>query len=86
VLRALGSDRVCVLTDVPMTADDFAHYLEAVPALYVKLGCAAAKGNIYPLHHRCFDIDEQVIWTGVEAISAILLDSMTGRVSEEVNV
>jgi amidohydrolase len=84
--EALGSDRVCVLTDVPMTADDFAHYLEAVPALYVKLGCAAAKGNVYPLHHRCFDIDEQVIWTGVEAISAILLDSMTGRVSEEVNV
>jgi metal-dependent amidase/aminoacylase/carboxypeptidase family protein len=84
--EALGSDRVCVLTDVPMTADDFAHYLEAVPALYVKLGCAPAKGNVYPLHHRCFDIDEQVIWTGVEAISAILLDSMTGRVSEEVNV
>jgi amidohydrolase len=82
--ETLGSDRVRVLTDVPMTADDFAHYLEAVPALYVKLGCASAEGSVYPLHHRCFDIDERVIWTGVEAISSILLDAMEARASEEV--
>jgi amidohydrolase len=83
--ETLGSDRVRVLTNVPMTADDFAHYLEAVPALYLKLGCAPAEGSVYPLHHRCFDIDERVIWTGVEAISSILLDSMAARVSEEVS-
>jgi amidohydrolase len=82
--ETLGSDRVRVLTDVPMTADDFAHYLEAVPALYVKLGCASAEGSVYPLHHRCFDIDEGVIWTGVEAVSSILLDAMEARASEEV--
>jgi amidohydrolase len=78
--ETLGGDRVCVLTGVPMTADDFAHYLEAVPGLYVKLGCTSAEGSVYPLHHRCFDLDEQVIWTGVEAISSILLDSMMARV------
>ncbi len=83
--ETLGSDRVRVLRDVPMTADDFAHYLEAVPALYMKLGCAPAEGNVYPLHHRCFDVDEQVIWTGVEVVSSILLESMTARVSEEVS-
>ena len=82
--ETLGSDRVQVLTNVPMTADDFAHYLEAVPAVYVKLGCASAEGSVYPLHHRCFDIDERVIWTGVEATSSILLDAMEARVSEEV--
>jgi metal-dependent amidase/aminoacylase/carboxypeptidase family protein len=81
----LGSDSVRVLTNVPMTADDFAHYLDAVPALYVKLGCAPAEGNAYPLHHRCFDVDERVIWTGVEAISSILLESMTARASGEVS-
>ena len=74
-----------VLADVPMTADDFAHYLEAVPALYMKLGCAPVEGNVYPLHHRCFDIDEQVIWTGVEAVSSILLDTMEARVAEKVH-
>jgi amidohydrolase len=85
LLETLGSDRVRVLTNVPMTADDFAHYLEAVPALYLKLGCASAEGSVYPLHHPCFDIDERVIWTGVEAVSSILLDSMEARVSEEVS-
>src|SRR3712207_3884570 len=83
--ETLGSDRVQVLTNVPMTADDFAHYLEAVPALYVKLGCASAEGSVYPLHHRCFDIDERVIWTGVEAVSSILLDAMETRTSKKVS-
>jgi amidohydrolase len=85
LLETLGNERVRVLTNVPMTADDFAHYLEAVPALYLKLGCASAEGSVYPLHHPCFDIDERVIWTGVEAVSSILLDSMEARVSEEVS-
>jgi amidohydrolase len=84
--ETLGSNRVRVLTDVPMTADDFAHYLAAVPALYVKLGCAPEEGSAYPLHHRCFDIDERVIWTGVEATSSILLDAMEARTAEEVRV
>jgi amidohydrolase len=84
LLETIGSDRVRVLTEVPMTADDFAHYLEAVPALYVKLGCAPEEGGVYPLHHRCFDIDERVIWTGVEAISSILLHTMEARVAEEM--
>ncbi len=66
-----------------MTADDFAHYLEAVPALYIKLGCAPAEGSVYPLHNRCFDIDERVLWTGVEAVSSILLDAMEARVAED---
>ncbi len=84
LLETIGSDRVRVLTEVPMTADDFAHYLEAVPAVYVKLGCAPAEGSVYPLHHRCFDLDERVIWTGVEAVSSILLDTMEARVAEEM--
>jgi amidohydrolase len=84
LLKTLGSDKVSVLTDVPMTADDFAHYLEAVPALYIKLGCAPAEGRVYPLHHHCFDIDDRVIWTGVEAVSSILLDTMEARVAEEM--
>jgi amidohydrolase len=84
LLKTLGSDKVSVLTDVPMTADDFAHYLEAVPALYIKLGCAPAEGRVYPLHHHCFDIDDRVIWTGVEAVSSILLDTMAARVAEEM--
>ena len=36
------------------------------------------------MHHRCFDLDEQVIWTGVEAISSILLHTMEARVAEEM--
>lgn len=31
----LSGERVRVLRDIPMTADDFAHYLEAIPGLYL---------------------------------------------------
>jgi hypothetical protein len=30
-------------------------------------------------------VDERVIWTGVEAISSILIELMTARVSEEAS-
>ena len=80
--ETLGGDRVSVLTGVPMTADDFAHYLHAVPALYLKVGCGPAEGNAYPLHHRCFDVDDQAIWTGVAAISSVLLDVMMAGISD----
>ena len=82
--KSLGDGGVRVLTEVPMTADDFAYYTEMVPALYLKLGCAPAEGDTYPLHHRCFDIDERAIWTGVEAISSAVLNEMEARASGEV--
>lgn len=83
--KSLGDGGVRVLTEVPMTADDFAYYTELVPALYLKVGCAPADGDgdAYPLHHRCFDIDERAIWTGVEAISSAVLNEMEARASEE---
>jgi amidohydrolase len=84
ISQQLSDDSVHILTDVPMTADDFAHYLEAVPALYLKVGCAPSEGLAYPLHHRCFDLDERAIWTGVEAVSSVLLDAMAARTSKEV--
>lgn len=78
----LGSNRVRILTNVPMTADDFAHY--PVPALYLKVGCVPSEGPSYPLHHHYFDLDERAIWTGVEAVSSILLDAMEARISKEI--
>lgn len=80
----LGSDRVRILTNVPMTADDFAHYLKVVPALYLKVGCVPSEGPSYPLHHHYFDLDERAIWTGVEAVSSILLDAMEARISKKI--
>lgn len=78
----LGSDRVRILTNVPMTADDFAHY--PVPTLYLKVGCVPSEGPSYPVHHHYFDLDERAIWTGVEAVSSILLGAMEARISKEI--
>ena len=75
----LGEDGVRVQVDTPMTADDFAYYLETSPALYLKVGCAPQEGTAYSLHHRLFDINERAIWTDVRALSSVLIDAMESR-------
>lgn len=45
--------------------EDFAFFAEQVPAVFYRLGCRnEEKGIIYPLHHPCFDIDEQCLKIG----------------------
>lgn len=79
--EVLGKDRVQELDQVPMTADDFAYYLESVPGLYPKIGCAPHDGIAYPLHHPNFDLDERSLWTGVEAMATNIIATMEGGVN-----
>ncbi|SCZ77595.1 M20 metallopeptidase family protein [Acidaminobacter hydrogenoformans] len=72
-LAALFTDAVgkeFVLEIEPqMLAEDFAYYQEAVPGLFVFVGCRdAAKGHIFGLHHECFNFDESVLLNGVAAM------------------
>ncbi len=80
--EVLGKNRILELDEIPMTADDFAYYVESVPGLYLKIGCAPREGVAYPLHHPGFDLDERALWTGVEAMAAsIVAATESGRVS-----
>lgn len=74
--EVLGEGRLQELDEVPMTADDFAYYLESVPGLYLKIGCGPRDGAAYPLHHPSFDLDERALWTGVEAMTASIVAAM----------
>ncbi len=81
--EVLGEDRLRLLDRIPMTADDFAYYLESVPGLYLKIGCAPDNGPTYPLHHPHFDLDERALWTGVEAMSATIATLMEDHGADE---
>ncbi|MEC4817819.1 MAG: M20 family metallopeptidase [Scytonema sp. PMC 1069.18] len=68
--EAWGSDRVQVLPEPSLGAEDFSVYLEHAPGSMFRLG-VGFKDRIlnYPLHHPLFDIDESAIITGVVTLA-----------------
>lgn len=64
--EAFGSDRVLVLTEPSLGAEDFSMYLEHAPGMMFRLGVGYKDRALnYPLHHPLFDVDERAIVTGV---------------------
>ncbi|MBW4662931.1 MAG: amidohydrolase [Chroococcus sp. CMT-3BRIN-NPC107] len=64
--EAFGSDRVLVLTEPSLGAEDFSMYLEHSPGMMFRLGVGYKERALnYPLHHPLFDVDESAIITGV---------------------
>ncbi len=51
-----------------MLAEDFSYYQNAVPGLFFFLGTEnEEKGHDFPLHHACFNFEESILVTGLEA-------------------
>ncbi|MDZ8105005.1 MAG: M20 family metallopeptidase [Nostoc sp. DedQUE12a] len=64
--EAWSSDRVQVLPEPSLGAEDFSIYLERVPGSMFRLGVGYKERIInHPLHHPQFEVDESAILTGV---------------------
>ncbi|MEN9214001.1 MAG: M20 family metallopeptidase [Gloeomargarita sp. DG02_4_bins_56] len=60
-----GNERVQILTEPSLGAEDFALYCEQVPGTMFRLGTGIAGQPYYSLHHPKFMVDETAILTGV---------------------
>ncbi len=68
--EAWGSDRVLVLPEPSLGAEDFSVYLEHAPGSMFRLGVGLQeKVTNYPLHHPQFEVDESAIITGVVTLA-----------------
>jgi amidohydrolase len=67
--EAWGSDRVLVLTEPSMGAEDFSRYLEYAPGAMFRLGVGYEDRTNYPLHHPQFEVNETAIVTGVVTLA-----------------
>lgn len=63
--EAIGNEKVEILSDPSLGAEDFAVYLEQAPGTMFRLGVGFKNRFNYPLHHPLFDVDEEAIVTGV---------------------
>ncbi|HEY9618922.1 MAG TPA: M20 family metallopeptidase [Crinalium sp.] len=63
--EAWGRDRVQLLQEPSLGAEDFSLYLDHAPGTMFRLGVAFSDRPNYPLHHPNFHVDEASIVTGV---------------------
>ncbi|MCS6814996.1 MAG: M20 family metallopeptidase [Cyanobacteria bacterium] len=63
--EAWGSDRVKLLLEPSLGAEDFSCYLAHAPGTMFRLGVGKPEGITYPLHHPQFTVDDSAIFTGV---------------------
>ncbi|MCH2181811.1 MAG: amidohydrolase [Mariniblastus sp.] len=65
----LGADNVLPIPHASMGGDDFAFYSQAIPASFIRIGCAGQECGNLPLHNPAFDIDEHVLSVGAKILS-----------------
>ncbi|RMF62637.1 MAG: amidohydrolase [Cyanobacteria bacterium J069] len=63
--EAWGGDRIQILLEPSLGAEDFSLYLQHAPGTMFRLGVAWSDKPNYPLHHPQFHVDETAIITGV---------------------
>jgi amidohydrolase len=72
----LGDDKVHEL-ELRMTAEDFAYYAQVIPACFFRLGTRnEAKKIISPVHTATFDIDENALEIGVNAMAWLAIKNL----------
>lgn len=63
--EAWGNDRVQILLEPSLGAEDFSLYLDHAPGTMFRLGVGFPDQTNYPLHHPQFQVNETAIVTGV---------------------
>ena len=63
--EAWGRDRIQLIHEPSLGAEDFSLYLEHAPGTMFRLGAGFQDRPNYPLHHPQFQVDEAAIVTGV---------------------
>ncbi len=77
LVDAVGQENIDFV-EPQMIAEDFSYFQKKVPGLFFFLGVRnKTKGHIYPLHHCCFNFNEEILLTGVQ-VYVNLIKEMKG--------
>jgi amidohydrolase len=74
IIRSFGGDEAVFHIPRPsMGAEDFAHYLEHIPGVLLRVGTFSGPESAYPLHDAHFDIDERALAPTAALLSHALI-------------
>ena len=73
ILEEHGPEAVYDIPVPSMGAEDFAHYLEHVPGMLIRIGTCSSPDTAYVLHDSRFDIEEDVLAPASMTISKALI-------------
>lgn len=79
--EALGNDRVTILDEPSLGAEDFAVYLQYSPGAMFRLGVGHPDRHNYPLHHPQFDPAEESIFTGIVTLATTAYNYWNEKIS-----
>ncbi len=68
-IEVLGEDTVETISRPSMGSEDFAMYLDHIPGVMFRLGCARDADAHHVLHTATFDIDEEAIRIGTKILA-----------------
>ncbi|HEY9886821.1 MAG TPA: M20 family metallopeptidase [Candidatus Obscuribacterales bacterium] len=68
-----GPERVELIAEPSLGAEDFSVYLDYAPGSMFRLGIGDAEGPNYPLHHPKFKVNEAAIAAGVTTLAYAML-------------
>jgi len=73
-LKHYAPDIPLIDIDQPsMGGEDFAEFLQHTSGCLLRLGTGSGPATRYPLHHACFDIDEQAMRSGIIVLASLCL-------------
>lgn len=79
IRKFCGDGAVFHIPRPSMGAEDFAHYLEHVPGMLLRVGTYSDRSTAYPLHDAHFDIDERALAPTAVLMARILIDHLYAR-------
>jgi len=82
ITEALGEDAIFDIPIPSMGAEDFAHYLNHVPGMLIRVGTCDGPDTAYPLHDSQFDIDESAMPLASRVVAQTLIRYLRHHASE----
>lgn len=75
-LKHFFGDENVINLPIRMTAEDFAFFAQKIPATFIRLGVRnESKGIVHPVHNSKFDIDEDSLNIGIQALLTLCSNS-----------
>ena len=66
-----------------MGGEDFAHYLEHVPGMMIRVGTSSSPETSRPLHDNQFDIDETPLAPTSQLMAQVLINHLDRQLTDD---